>query len=73
MLSAFTAFLWATQGWQGPTDLLASTTAPATSGLAVRDPLPPALADFDHLWLEDGWIWVPPVQTAEGARSGGVV
>jgi len=73
VLSAFTAFLWATQGWQGPTDLLASTTAPATSGLAVRDPLPPALADFDHLWLEDGWIWVPPVQTAEGARSGGVV
>jgi hypothetical protein len=69
VLSAFTAFLWATQGWKGPTDLLTPASEPA-AGLAVRDPLPPALADFDHLWLEDGWIWVPPAQTAEGARGG---
>jgi len=68
VLSAFTAFLWATQGWQGPADLLAPASEPETP-LAIRDPLPPALADFDDLWLEDGWIWVPPVQTADGARG----
>lgn len=82
VMSAFTAFLWTTQGWQGPADLLAERAADptdATPGAAsgrssggplVRDPLPPALAEFDHLWLEDGWIWVPPVQTNE--RGGAV-
>jgi hypothetical protein len=76
VLSAFTAFLWTTQGWKGPTDLLAAPTTDAADSaasagkadperLVVRDPLPPALAEFDHLWLEDGWIWVPPVQTSE--------
>ncbi len=80
VLSAFTAFLWATQGWRGPTDLLAPAGAtgpsvgpPAPPGLTMRDPLVPALADFDNLWLEDGWIWVPPVQTPDGARGGGIV
>lgn len=83
VLSAFTAFLWATQGWQGPTDLIAPRPEPIgpqePPGLVVRDPLGPALAEFDHLWLEDGWIWVPPVQTGlhgpreAGARSGEAV
>ena len=75
VLSAFTAFLWATQGWQGPTDLAPPAPDPASPPAIVRDPLAPALAELDHLWLEDGWIWVPPVQTREGepGRGGGVV
>jgi hypothetical protein len=69
VLSAFTAFLWSTQGWQGPTDLLPPT--PEEPAI-VRDPLAPALAEFDALWLEDGWIWVPPVQTRPEPPSGAV-
>ncbi len=65
VLSAFTAFLWATQGWQGPGDLAAPALDPTSRPAIVRDPLTPALAELDHLWLEDGWIWVPPVQTRE--------
>ncbi len=65
VIAGFTAFLWAAQGWQGPTDL--PTPAPAPS--LVRDPLPEAVAALQHLWLEDGWIWVPPITTLNG--SGG--
>lgn len=68
VLSAFTAFLWATQGWQGPADL-APPASEESEPAIVRDPLGPALAEFDALWLEDGWIWVPPVQTRPGPAA----
>ena len=69
VLSAFTAFLWSTQAWQGPADLL---PPPPGEPAIVRDPLTPALAEFGALWLEDGWIWVPPVQTRPEPLAGSV-
>jgi predicted nuclease with RNAse H fold len=64
VVAAYTAFLWSSQAWRGPPDL-PGEPAP----VVVRDPLAPALAEFGDLWLEDGWIWVPPVQTREGAAT----
>ena len=49
--------------WQGPGDVRAATAGTAV----VRDPLDAALAELGELWLTDGWIWVPPVQTRGGA------
>lgn len=65
VIAAYTAFLWALQGWQGPGDVRPATPA----GAVVRDPLDAALGELGSLWLADGWIWVPPVQTRGGAAS----
>lgn len=62
VVAALTAFLWAYQAWQGPADLVAAAPAEAPAEAGERGPLPAAVADFDRLWLEDGWIWVPPAQ-----------
>lgn len=48
VLCAFTSFLWATQRWHGPTDLVSEHPH-------VND----AAEDLEHIWLEDGWIWTP--------------
>lgn len=54
VMAGFTAFLWAYQAWKGPADLVPDPS--------VHAPLTAAIADLDHLWLEDGWIWTPPVR-----------
>lgn len=51
VIAAYTGFLWAKQGWQGPRDLIGGGAAGA---------LEAAIEGLDLLWLEDGWIWVPP-------------
>jgi predicted nuclease with RNAse H fold len=53
VVSAFTAYFWAREGWRGPEDLLAGLEDP--SGELAR-----AVDEFGDLWLEDGWIWAPP-------------
>lgn len=57
VLCAFTAFVWArTPG-----------AAPATLSIAGRgepDVLAQAVEDLGELWLEDGWIWLPPAPAA---------
>jgi predicted nuclease with RNAse H fold len=53
VVSAFTAYFWATQGWKGPEDLLVD----ATEG---RASLTTAIDELGDLWLGDGWIWTPP-------------
>ncbi|MBL9100404.1 MAG: DUF429 domain-containing protein [Myxococcales bacterium] len=62
VIAAYTAFLWALQGWQGPGDVRTA----GGGAVVVRDPLDAALAELGELWLADGWIWVPPVQTRGG-------
>lgn len=66
VIAAYTAFLWSSQAWQGPGDV-----RPAAEDRAaiVRDPLEAALDELGGLWLADGWIWVPPVQTRGEAGS----
>lgn len=63
VLGAFTAFLWARGGLQGPRDLLrvpAVATTPHDLGAAIED--------LGAQWLEDGWVFVPP--PAAGRRRG---
>lgn len=55
VLCAFTAFLWARRGYRGPADLEGSTPVRASA-----EQLAHAIDDFDTLWLEDGWVFVPP-------------
>ena len=61
VIGGFTAFLWAYQAWRGPVDLLppAQRDDPAAAG--ARDPLALAVAELGSMWLEDGWIWAPPL------------
>jgi predicted nuclease with RNAse H fold len=65
VIAGFTAFMWAYQGWQGPPDLLSQAVSEPAEG--VREPLTQAVADFDRMWLEDGWIWVPPASSPADA------
>jgi predicted nuclease with RNAse H fold len=58
VLGAFTAFLWARQGLRGPTDLVSATPTATTP-----DDLTAAIEDLGSLWLEDGWVFVPPAIT----------
>jgi len=53
VVSAFTAYFWAREGWQGPQDLLVD--AGERSEQLAR-----AVDELGDLWLEDGWIWAPP-------------
>jgi predicted nuclease with RNAse H fold len=71
VIAAYTAFLWSSQGWQGPGDVRPTTgkTDKTDKVVVVRDPLEAALDELGGLWLADGWIWVPPVQTRGGAAS----
>jgi predicted nuclease with RNAse H fold len=57
VVSAFTAYFWAREAWQGPADLLRGASELA----AVID-------ELGDLWLEDGWIGAPParVRSSEG-------
>jgi len=55
VVSAFTAYFWAREGWRGPEDLLVAATERA-------DPLAQAVDELGDLWLEDGWIWAPPTR-----------
>ncbi len=52
VICAWTAALWARQGWRAP--------ATTHQGDAVEE----ALDAFGDLWIEDGWIWAPPPKHA---------
>ncbi|MCA9701143.1 MAG: DUF429 domain-containing protein [Myxococcales bacterium] len=54
VVSAFSAFAWARDGWRGPADLLGPDRERAPESLCR------AIDDLGDLWLEDGWIWAPP-------------
>lgn len=56
VVSAFTAVLWAREGWSGPESLRLRREREA----AEPSPLDVALDDIGDVWLDDGWIWVPP-------------
>ena len=51
VISGFTAFLWALEGWGGPTDMLAEDSSQAVVA---------AISGLGLDWVEDGWIWAPP-------------
>ncbi len=51
VISGFTAFLWALEGWAGPTDMLSEDS----SGAVIA-----AISGLGLDWVEDGWIWAPP-------------
>lgn len=51
VVAAFTAWCWASEGWQGPADLLEG---------GEKDVFERPVAALGQLWLEDGWIWTPP-------------
>jgi len=56
VICAFTAFLWARKGLCGPQDLAGAVpvaTTPKDLGTAIED--------LGSLWLEDGWVFIPPV------------
>lgn len=53
VLCAYTGFLWAHEGWQGPADLARRTDA------AEGPPLAAAAGALGDSWLSDGWIWAP--------------
>lgn len=55
VLCGFTAFLWAKNPARGP-EVLRGSPAVATT----NEQLERAIDDFDALWLEDGWVVVPP-------------
>lgn len=55
VVSGFTAFLWAREGWRGPRDLL-------RAGGAQEDAVRDAVEALGEMWLEDGWIWAPPLR-----------
>lgn len=55
VLCGFTGFLWARQRKRGP-DALRGSSAVATSD----EQLEHALDDFGTLWLDDGWVVLPP-------------
>lgn len=63
VLAAFTAFLWARQGLRGPADLAGSAPVATTP-----EDFQQAIEDLGTLWLEDGWVFVPPPsrRTLEG-------
>lgn len=65
VIAALSAFLWAHEAWQGPSDLLPPAPAAAADTVAP-DPLKAAVEGLEDRWLEDGWIWVPPA--ARGGR-----
>jgi hypothetical protein len=63
VISAFTAYLWAREEWSAP-----GLGVPAIPDAAPRDAedatlrvLDRAASDLDDLWVEDGWIWAPPL------------
>ncbi|KIG16571.1 hypothetical protein DB30_04342 [Enhygromyxa salina] len=72
VVSAFTAYFWAREGWTGPDDLLepdavecggsasGPAEAPAHDHVAQPERLARAVDELGDLWLEDGWIWAPP-------------
>jgi hypothetical protein len=55
VLGAFTAYLWARHGLRGPVDLLRATPVATTA-----EDLAEAIEALGSLWLEDGWVFVPP-------------
>lgn len=55
VVSAFTAYFWAREGWRGPEDLLVGVDHEAAE-------LARAIDELGDLWLEDGWIWAPPIR-----------
>lgn len=56
VVSAFTAYFWAREGWQGPDDLRRGTDE-------LGPDLGPAIDELGQLWRQDGWIWAPPART----------
>jgi predicted nuclease with RNAse H fold len=57
VVCAFSAFLWASADWRGPSDLLVRVPA---EGPQRAQRLREAVEDVGHLWVEDGWVWTPP-------------
>jgi predicted nuclease with RNAse H fold len=55
VVSAFTAYFWATQAWTGPEDLLIGAANDDARASLAR-----AIDELGDLWLGDGWIWAPP-------------
>jgi predicted nuclease with RNAse H fold len=55
VVSAFTAYFWAREAWQGPADLLQGASD-----------LAPVVDELGDLWREDGWIWAPPRRVPPG-------
>ncbi|EDM78925.1 hypothetical protein PPSIR1_03613 [Plesiocystis pacifica SIR-1] len=53
VIAAFSAYFWAREGWRGPEDLLLGN---------ADGPLAEVIDEFGDLWLQDGWIWTPPVR-----------
>ncbi|TPV93476.1 MAG: DUF429 domain-containing protein [Myxococcales bacterium FL481] len=51
VIAAMSAYLWARDGWRGPTDLVPPDGA---------ETLQEAVGELGDLWLEAGWIWTPP-------------
>ncbi len=51
VISGFTGFLWALEGWQGPTDMLDEGAPEAVTA---------AIEGLGLDWVDDGWIWAPP-------------
>ncbi len=65
VVAAFTAWFWAREGWQGPADLLElEPPSPEPPGPTTPPPnrLVAPIAELGDLWLEDGWIWTPPLR-----------
>ncbi|MEM9454316.1 MAG: hypothetical protein AAGF11_09065 [Myxococcota bacterium] len=56
VICAFTAFLWARRGLAGPGDLQGSKPVATTA-----QELTQAIDDLGALWLEDGWVFIPPL------------
>ncbi len=60
VVAAFTAWLWAREGWRGPVDLLEDLNRDPNRDPNRPDRFAAPIAALGDLWVEDGWIWTPP-------------
>ncbi|HET6582666.1 MAG TPA: hypothetical protein VFG69_04450 [Nannocystaceae bacterium] len=71
VVSAFTAYLWAREDWSAPGAGAAPASGANAAGESPRlEPLDRSALELRDLWVEDGWIWAPPIARAAGSRRG---
>lgn len=58
VMCAYTGFLWSRQQWTGPEEIEVAGRSEESGDVPVLRAAAEALGD---LWVEDGWIWAPPL------------
>lgn len=69
VICAFTAFWWARHGLRGPADLLPDGDHEMRDAVASPGDLTGAIEALGDLWLEDGWVWAPPLRPSKSPST----